>query len=95
MKKIWKKIKNSRIVKVLFARKAVVVCIVILLIMVLAAIFAPLVAPYDPYQQDLEPPQLPPFAFDNTPHASHLLNSPGAYRPTRSKSKTAPFLCRL
>ena len=53
MKKIWKKIKNSRIVKVLFARKAVVVCIVILLIMVLAAIFAPLVAPYDPYQQDL------------------------------------------
>ena len=53
MKKTWKKIVNSRIVKVLFARKAVVFCICVLLVMILAAIFAPLVSPYDPYKQDL------------------------------------------
>ena len=54
MKKTWKKIVNSRIVKVLFARKEGVLCICILLVMILAAIFAPLVSPYDPYKQDLK-----------------------------------------
>lgn len=39
--------------KVLFARKAVIVCLIILAIMILAAIFAPLVTVYDPYKQDL------------------------------------------
>ena len=53
MKKLWKRIKNSRVVKVLFARKAVIVCLIILAVMILAAIFAPFVAPYDPYKQDL------------------------------------------
>lgn len=45
--------KNSRIVRVIFARKSVVFCLVVLLILILAAIFAPVVAPYDPYKQDL------------------------------------------
>jgi len=54
MKKKLKQIKNSRIVKVLFARKPVVVCLIILAIMILSAIFAPIVAPYDPYKQDLK-----------------------------------------
>lgn len=53
MNKMWKKIKNSRVVKVLFARKAVVFCLIVLAVMILSAIFAPLVAPYDPYKQDL------------------------------------------
>ena len=51
--KYMQKLKNSRIVRVLFARKSVVICLIILSIMVLAAILAPLAAPYDPYKQDL------------------------------------------
>lgn len=51
--KFVRKIKNSRIVRVLFARKSVVICLLILAVMILAAIFAPLVSPYDPYKQDL------------------------------------------
>lgn len=54
MKETWNKIKNSRVVKVLFSRKSVVVCLIILSIMILAAIFAPIAAPYDPYKQDLK-----------------------------------------
>lgn len=54
MKKFIKKIKNSRVVKVLFARKSVVACLIILAIMILAAIFAPFVTAYDPYKQDLK-----------------------------------------
>ena len=54
MKKFAKKIKNSRVIKVLFARKSVIVCLVILAVMILAAVFAPLVTVYDPYKQDLK-----------------------------------------
>lgn len=54
MKNFAKKIKNSRVIKVLFARKSVIVCLVILAIMILAAVFAPLVTVYDPYKQDLK-----------------------------------------
>lgn len=53
MKKLWKKMKNSRVMKVLFARKSVVACLIILAVMILSAILAPLVTPYDPYKQDL------------------------------------------
>lgn len=53
MKKLCNKIKNSRVIKVLFARKSVVACLIILAIMILASIFAPLVTVYDPYKQDL------------------------------------------
>lgn len=51
--KFIRKLKNSRIVRVLFARKSVVICLIILAVMILAAILAPLAAPYDPYKQDL------------------------------------------
>ena len=52
-KSTFKKLKESRIVKVLFARKSVVFCMIVLLVLIFAAIFAPLVAPYDPNEQNL------------------------------------------
>lgn len=45
--------KIKRFFRVLFARKAIVLCTIVLLIMAFSAIFAPVVAPYDPYKQDL------------------------------------------
>lgn len=47
------KIRGNRIVKVLLARKSVVVCLAILAILIVCAIFAPIVTAYDPYKQDL------------------------------------------
>lgn len=49
----FRKLKNSRMLKVMFSRKSVVFCMAILVIMILAAILAPVVTPYDPYKQDL------------------------------------------
>lgn len=49
----FRKLKNSRVLKVMFSRKSVVFCMAILVIMILAAILAPVVTPYDPYKQDL------------------------------------------
>ena len=54
MKKKLKAVKNSRIVKVLFARKSVVFCLIVLAVLILSASFAPLVTVYDPYKQDLK-----------------------------------------
>ncbi|NBJ93976.1 ABC transporter permease [Parablautia muri] len=48
------KIKDSRVVRVIFARKSVVFCLCVLAVLILASIAAPLVAPYDPYKQDLK-----------------------------------------
>ena len=48
-----KKLNNSRIIKVLFARWSIVVCICILLLMILASIFAPVVTRYEPNVSDL------------------------------------------
>ncbi len=48
------KIKDSRVVRVIFARKSVVFCLCVLGVLILASIAAPLVAPYDPYKQDLK-----------------------------------------
>lgn len=45
--------KNSRIVRVLFARKTIIICMIVLLIMILTAVFAPLVSPYEPNKDDL------------------------------------------
>jgi len=42
-----------RFLRVFLARKVVVAALVILMIMVLVAVFAPLLAPHDPYQQKL------------------------------------------
>ncbi len=53
-KTMFQRIKDSRITKVFLARKSVMVALAILFIMILAAIFAPLVAPYDPYKQSLK-----------------------------------------
>lgn len=52
MKKEFKKIWYSRFVKVLFARKTAVFCMIILALMVVAAVFAPVVARYGYNDQD-------------------------------------------
>ena len=52
MVKTFNKVRHSRFVKVLFARKAVVFCMIVLSVMVLASVFAPVVAPYGYNDQD-------------------------------------------
>ena len=52
MEKTFNKVRHSRFVKVLFARKAVVFCMIVLSVMVLASVFAPVVAPYGYNDQD-------------------------------------------
>ena len=42
-----------RLLRVFFRRKLAVVGLVIILLMIIVAIFAPLIAPYDPYTTDL------------------------------------------
>lgn len=43
-----------RIIRVMASRKVVVVGVVIILIMIMVAIFAPMLAPYDPYKTNLK-----------------------------------------
>ncbi|WP_318708254.1 ABC transporter permease [Candidatus Acetatifactor stercoripullorum] len=45
--------KNSRILKVLFSRRTIVLCMIVLALMILAAVFAPLIAPYEPNEDNL------------------------------------------
>lgn len=45
--------KVRRFFRVVFARKTVVLCTIVLGIMAFGAIFAPLISPYDPYKQEL------------------------------------------
>lgn len=52
-KSVLQKVRNSRVVRVMFGRKIIVFCAALLVIMILVAIFAPVVAPYDPNQDDL------------------------------------------
>ena len=59
-----KKISNSRVARVLLARKSVVACLIILAVMLIASVFAPFVAPYDPYKQDLVN-MLKPMSFEH------------------------------
>lgn len=52
-KSVLQRVRNSRVVRVMFGRKVIVFCAALLMIMILVAIFAPIVAPYDPNQDDL------------------------------------------
>lgn len=52
-KGIIAEVTSSRIFRVMFGRKIIVICAILLLVMILLAIFAPLVSPYDPNKDDL------------------------------------------
>ena len=49
-----------RIIRVLFGRKLVVFGMIVILAAIITAIFAPLLAPYHPYKQDLDQALLQP-----------------------------------
>ena len=52
-KTLLKRLQSSRVLRVMFGRKIIVVCAALILLMILVAIFAPFIAPYDPNQDDL------------------------------------------
>lgn len=52
-KNLLQKLQSSRVVRVMFGRKIIVFCAALLVVMILIAIFAPVVAPYDPNKDDL------------------------------------------
>ena len=47
------RLRSSRVLRVMFGRKIIVVCAALVVLMILVAIFAPVIAPYDPNQDDL------------------------------------------
>ncbi len=67
-----------RFVRVLFGRPLVIFGVVIILLVILVAIFAPLLAPYDPYEQDLSQSLV-------KPSAAHLLGTDSLGRDTLSR----------
>ncbi len=67
-----------RVVRVFFTRKLVLIGFVIIVVAILAALFAPWVAPYDPYEQDLSSSLLQPCS-------SHLLGTDALGRDTLSR----------
>lgn len=52
-KSLRERLSSSRVLRVMFGRRIIVVCAGLVLVMILMAIFAPVVAPYDPNQDDL------------------------------------------
>jgi len=68
----------ERFRRVFFGRKIVVFGLVIIVILVITAIFAPLIAPYDPYEQDLKQPLA-------QPNRNHLLGTDSLGRDTLSR----------
>ena len=67
-----------RVLSVFFARPLPVVGLVIIVMLVLSAIFAPLIAPYDPYQMDILNKLQPP-------SREHLLGTDSLGRDTLSR----------
>jgi peptide/nickel transport system permease protein len=67
-----------RFYRVFTGRGLVVFGSIIVLVVIMVAIFAPLIAPYDPYQQDLS------IALQN-PSSQHLLGTDGIGRDTLSR----------
>lgn len=52
-KGLGSRIKSSRVLRVMFGRKLIVVCAAVLLAMILISVLAPITAPYDPNKDDL------------------------------------------
>ena len=67
-----------RFIRVFFGRKVVIIGSVIIILLVIAAIFAPFLAPYDPYQVDMNASLL-----NSTP--THLLGTDSIGRDTLSR----------
>jgi peptide/nickel transport system permease protein len=57
-----------RVIKIMFDRRIVLIGAVVTLLAIIVAIFAPLIAPYDPYTQDLK-------AMRQKPSTEHLLGT--------------------
>ena len=68
----------KRFTRVFFGRGVVVFGIVVIMILVVTAIFAPLLAPYDPYKQDLD-------NILSKPTTKHLLGTDTVGRDTLSR----------
>jgi peptide/nickel transport system permease protein len=68
-----------RIIKVISARWINVVGLVIIVLFIIAAIFAPLLSPYDPYKQDLK-------SALQQPSMTHLLGTDDIGRDTLSRT---------
>ena len=67
-----------RFIRVLFSRGIVILGILIILLVIITAIFSPLLAPYDPYAQDLPQRLL-------NPSAQHLLGTDSLGRDLMSR----------
>ena len=67
-----------RIIRILFGRVVVIIGLVIILLVIITAIFAPLLAPYDPYAQDLPQRLL-------KPSTQHLLGTDSLGRDLLSR----------
>lgn len=69
---------TRRFIRVFFGRKLVIIGTVIILLLILAAIFAPLLAPYDPYQVNTDASLL-------NASGAHLLGTDSIGRDTLSR----------
>jgi peptide/nickel transport system permease protein len=67
-----------RFIRVMLGRGVVVFGMFVVMMVIVAAVFAPLVAPYDPYDQDLD-------SVLQQPSAKHLLGSDALGRDTLSR----------
>ena len=68
----------KRFIRVFFSRKVVIFGLVVLIALFITAIFAPWIAPFDPYLQDLE-------NVKQSPSAEHLLGTDTLGRDTLSR----------